>query len=339
MKKIAISAALAAILSAPAMAQNVEIYGIISTGFQQYDTGSTTLTRAADNAEASSRLGFKGSEDLGNGFKASFQLEGSLSPSTGTLGTSTTNQVFNREAWVGISGGFGEIRMGRQDVTSATDIEIASSRVGNFGLLPANGTAIELGSDQNNVIRYISPKLGGAQFELAHANGNGNGVTTDAQADQMGAFVRYDVGQLTVRAGYGTLDGATKAAQRDYTSVGANYNFGAFEIGGTHVKGDVSTSGDVTSKSSIVSTRVPLNNGLAVIGAYAWTEDGAQASNNKGTGYTVGLTKDLSKRTRLYGAYSAVDNESNATMNMYSMTTASAGADTSAFTVGVTHKF
>lgn len=339
MKKLALAAAMSAI-SVSAMAQNVDIYGVVDAGFQKYDTGSTTLTRAQENGMSTGRLGFRGTEDLGGGLKANFNLEGGLGAQSGTLGGSTTNLIFNRAAWVGLSGNFGEVRLGRQSVTGAQDIDTFVSQAGNFGFRPTNGTGIELGAFQPNVIQYRSPNMSGFTFQAGFASGNNAGVTTDAQADQKSLFARYDVGSLSVMAGWQKNDGTTAVAERDFTAVGAKYDFGFASVGISHARGDTSTTGSVTSTSDVASVRVPLANGVALHGVLAQAKDDTQTTANKGTGHLVAVSKDLSKRTRIYAAYGGVNNEANSTMNLFGLTTAAAtGADTNAYAVGITHSF
>jgi len=339
MKKLAIASALAA-LTTTAVAQNVTVYGVIDASMQKYDTGSETLSRVNDNGLTTSRIGFRGTEDLGGGLKANFQLEGLISPNSGTVGSTTANQTFNREAWVGFSGGFGEVRLGRQDVTAAQDVDTFTSQAFNFGFRPTNGTSVELGTDQSNVVKYISPKFGGLSFQVGYASGNGHGATTDANADQKGVSVRYDVGALSLQAGYQKNDGATTAAERDFKVYGASYNFGVASVGASRAWGDTSTTGTVKSISDVLSVKVPLSNGFAVHGTYGRAEDGGQASANKGEGYALAVTKAFSKRTIAYAGYSMVQNQANATMNMTGLTTAAvAGRDPKSYTVGLSHTF
>lgn len=339
MKKVAIAVALAA-LATTVNAQNVAVYGIIDTAVQNYNTGATSLTRTADNLLGTSRLGFKGTEDLGGGLKANFQLEGKLTPSTGSFGsTTTTGQAFDREAWVGLSGSLGDIRVGRQDVSYAQDIDTGLSQAGNFGNFAVNGTDYQLGADQSNVIKYTTPAIAGFTAQVGRAT-NAAGSTTDANTDQTSAHVKYEKGALKLHAGVQKTKGATAVAERDFTAYGAAYDFGFASVSYVYGEGDTSTTGDVKSKGHVASAKIPLSAGLAVHGVYAIGKDGAQATDGEGKGYTVAVTKTLSKRTTLYAAYTAVDNQANSSMTMTGTTApGSAGLDTKATTVGINHVF
>jgi len=339
MKKLAIAAAVAAMATA-ASAQNVSVYGIIDTGIQSYNTGASTLTRATDGIMATSRLGFQGKEDLGGGLTAGFVLEGKVVPSAGTLGsTSTTGQSFDRESVVFLTGKFGEIRVGKTDVSNTEGVDVL---VGT-GINPTtnhatNGTAIELGVDIANTVKYTSPTISNFTAQIARST-NANGSTTDAGTEITGYSVTYDDGKLKFRAGQVKLAAATTVAERDFTAYGAAYDFGVASVGASYATGDVSTTGDVKSTVKQASVRVPLGAGLAAHGVYSITKDGTQATDGEGKGYTLALTKALSKRTSVYAAYTAITNQANATMAMIGTTAGTAGLDPKATTVGISHTF
>lgn len=339
MRKTAISIALAAVATA-ASAQSVTIYGVMDTAVQSYDNGTSKYTRAADNLYGTSRLGFKATEHLGNGLYAGFNLEGQVNPSIGSMGSTTvaSNEIFNREANVFLSGTFGEIRMGRTDVSRASEMDSLVNKSGNFGLSVTPGTAVEMGADQKNVIKYISPKFAGAWVELGQTT-NSSGATTDAGTDQTGASISYSANGLALGLGYHKTDGAG-VAKKDSTAAAIGYDFGVAAVGVNYVTADNSATADVTSKSTVARLTVPLSGGLTAHAIYAIGEDGSQTSGNKGTGYTMMLTKAMSKRTTLYAAYTSVDNEANSSMSMTGVTApASAGLDTKAMTLGISHSF
>ena len=346
MKKLAIAAAMAA-LATTVSAQNVQVYGVIDTGFQSHDNGTDSYSRGFDSGVATSRLGFRGTEDLGGGLKANFQLEAQLNPSAGSVGSTTVaaNETFNREAWVGLSSNIlGEIRVGRQDVTYAQDVDSGTSQFGNFGNRAVNGTAIELGSDVKNTVKYITPKLGGFYAQVGFASANGAGATTDTAGDHKGALIGYDDGRLRLFAGLHQVDatGATVAtSKRDFKVLGAAYNLGYASVGVTYAEGDVNNTNGADNKSTQGSVRVPLGRGFAAHAIYAVAKDGSQATDGEGKGYTLGVSKELSKRTSLYAAYTSVDNEANARMYMAGQVAApaTAGLDTKTYTVGLVHSF
>jgi predicted porin len=341
LKKLVIIGALSIAVSAQAQS-NVSIYGIVDTGIQSYNNGTDRFTRSINGGLNTSRLGFKGTEDLGGGLKANFVLESQINPSTGSVGSTTvaTNEVFNREAWVGLSGGFGEIRVGRTDVTGAQDIDAYVSQAGNLALRPTNGTGVELGSNQKNIIRYITPTMYGLTVDVGHASGNSAGTTADAQASQSGINLTYQFNKLKLFAGYQKNDATSTVGQRDFTAYGASYDFGVVSTGLSYAQGDASTIDGQKNTSTVASVKMPLANGYAVHGVYATAKNGAQSSANTGKGYTLAVTKSLSKRTTLYAAYTDIDNEANAKMAMNNTTAPTTdGLGTKSILAGISHKF
>ncbi|MDO9203061.1 MAG: porin, partial [Hydrogenophaga sp.] len=112
MKKSLIALAVLA-ASGAAMAQSsVTLYGIADVVIHKDKGASAAL---ASGGVSGSRLGFKGTEDLGGGLKANFVLEQGLQLDTGAIGdgtAKTAGQAFSRQSYVGLSGGFGEVKLG-----------------------------------------------------------------------------------------------------------------------------------------------------------------------------------------------------------------------------------
>ena len=338
MQKIVLTAVLAA-LSTTISAQNVTAYGVMDIGIQSYDGGTEKATRSADNVLETSRLGFRGTEDLGGGMKALFQIEGRILASNGQLGNNTTNQTFNREAWVGLETGAGTIRLGRSDVSNAQIMDsLAGGDSGNLSDFAVNGTDLETGKDLANVIRYISPTRNGFQAQIGHSISDRN-ATTDSQTKQTQYAATYRQGKIKLGAGFGQVDGATSMAKRDFASLAAAYDFGIFETGIAHITGDTSTTRDVKAKSTVASVRVPFGAGVKAHAIYAQADDASQDTENQGRGYTVALTKDFSKRTAIYGAYTKISNDTNSAMEFGGISTATVGRNASAIAVGMAHKF
>lgn len=339
MKKHLISAAVAAAVVAPAFAQNVQVYGIVDTAVQSYDNGAVTaaesLTRVADGVLATSRIGFKGTEDLGGGNKAVFNLEGSLTPSTGA------QSGYTRAAFVGLSGAFGEIRLGKGDTTYTQDIDSGVSQAGNLALRPKVHTTAsttingELGGDVDGAIRYISPKVNGFNIELGAAV-NAPTATTDARTQIQDVFVQYANGPLKVMMGNTKQDSATSTSKADFTAYGASYDFGVVSVGLSGSSADANLAGDV--KTTVISAKAPLGNGLAAH-IVRGTASVSGTANAEGSGTTVALTKALSKRTTVYGAYTAVSAKSAANFSMTGVSAGALDSDPAAVTVGINHSF
>jgi predicted porin len=113
MKKALLALAVLAAFAGTASAQtNVTMYGVLDMALQHENDGVNSTTALDSGIQSGSRLGFKGTEDLGGGLKANFDLEAGVNADTGT--SSQGGILFGRQAWVGLSGGFGSLRLGRQ---------------------------------------------------------------------------------------------------------------------------------------------------------------------------------------------------------------------------------
>ena len=285
MKKHLIAAAVAGALAVPAMAQTT-VYGIMDLAVRSAnpDAGDSTV-KLESGSFYTSRLGFKGEEDLGGGMKAGFILEGKINADDG----STT--LGSRESSVYLSGGFGQIRLGRTDTSNSEGIDSLAhfGNIGNFGL---NGAGESTG-DQANTIKYTSPKFSGVTLQVGQTFGDERGGT-----DLNSVSVAYAAGPLSIGVGYDDV------GDDSYTVVGARYNAGMFAVGVTSGKKDAATDVDVMG----LSARVDLGAGLAAHAGYKTTETGT--AEVKVT--NLGVSKALSKRTTLLGMYQDTDKGSAA---------------------------
>jgi len=321
----------------------IDFYGILDAGISSYNHGTGSIIRPGEGTLSTSRLGLKGqSPELGN-IRLIFNLEGALKPNTGSFGsTTTTGSLFTREAWVGISGAAGEIRFGTTDLSHASEMDTQNWQFGNYGFFPINGSAIELGSDSSNAVRYISPNVGGFVLQAGYTSGNSSSATTDSNAAVKSGSLYYFLDKKSkIGIGYATKSGNTSVQEQDAKSIGGTYNFGVASVGAAYVYGDNSTTSTVKSTANVYSVKVPLdNNGLSIHGVYATAKDGAQNTDNIGSAYTIGLTKELAPGATLYAAYSKIDNDKNSAMYLNTITTApSAGKDPTLVTVGINYAF
>jgi predicted porin len=347
MKKHLIAAGVVAAFAAPAMAQNVSVYGNIEMGPSITDTGSASTTTIANGVVNSSRLGFKGSEDLGGGLKAFFRLESGLNPETGSLGGSKTDSsnaggsqttvttssanFFNRGAEIGLSGAFGSVKLGKFDMPNE-GVEI--SHFGNVGLAATSGifeNDIEIGSDVSGAYAYTTPAINGLKFTVAgtfsdQTDGTGVGAS-------VGEYTSYGVegsfGGVTFKAATGTQAG-TSTGDVKQNALSASTAIGGTNVSGTYISNDGGTG--VYKRLSILTASTPLGAGLTAHGMVRNYKVEAQVK--KQTGYALGVSKAFSKRTTGYAAYMAAN-----------ATTASSGATISdankpnVWYIGVNHSF
>ena len=171
MKKTLLAATLAAAVSG-AFAADVTLYGVADVGLRYTNTKtdgvSTDKLEMMSGHNAGSRFGLKGSEDLGNGWKAGFQLEGQYLVDTGALKNA---KFFHRLATVSISGPLGTVYAGRMGTLS--------SAAGPADLIFAAGDAFDGGdnliyalsveSRRDNTLLYVTPAAGGLQGYLQYS--------------------------------------------------------------------------------------------------------------------------------------------------------------------------
>ena len=336
MKKSLIALAVLATTGAAFAQSSVTIYGRIDTSVGSIEqTSGTFLNSGRDNsgvfsgALTTSRYGFRGSEDLGGGLKANFQLENGFNADDGTTGTN--GSAFNRQAWVGLSGGFGQIRLGKADSAYKDAYDLGIS----FNLFDSEFTPTKVAFEQNgvggftsrpnNAIRYDSPSFGGFAGAVTYALDEDAGNSADLTA----FHVRYAGGPLAVALAYQDQDNNTLASKREFTVLSGTYNFGSFRVSGQlH---NVKQGNGVKDSEYSIGVSVPVGSFDFSLG-YA---DGSSKTNGVKTtdasGYAFGATYALSKRTRLYGAYLDGDVEN--------ATTGAKTFERKFYAVGVRHDF
>ena len=310
-------AALALLGSTAAFAQSsVTLYGRVNTTVERQEVGDAKTTGLFNN---SSRFGFKGSEDLGGGLKAGFQLESGFNSDTGASATT----FFGRQSEVNLSGGFGAVRLGRftaesyyatADYVSMHNHDTGSSSDAFYAYVMPDA----------NKIAYRTPTFGGLTVDAAvalHEQAVGGKNAYDLAAN-------YNLGALALGAGY------SKQGDVNQFAVRALYTFGAFTVGG-YVQRDedafVANGGKrntfrLAGAYNMGASEFHVNVGRA--GEYKNLND------SDSTQYTLGYNYNLSKRTKVYGYYTRVNNSRNA-----SYQSGVAGADFSSVAVGVRHNF
>lgn len=344
MKKSLIALAVLA-ASGAAMAQSsVTLYGIadVWVGSVKTDNGttSTRTTSMISGGVSTSRWGMKGSEDLGGGLKANFQLESAISMDTGA------SAGFDRQAWVGVSGGFGEVRLGK--VPSPFDnVQAASNGIFDSDLAPANNpgggvfrTASVYTSKVANSIFYKTPSMSGFGAEVSYSLKEGDVITATSGIAITSLNLTYGGGPLAVQFAYQNEDRANLNADFKFYRLGASYDFGVAKAKAQYGKVDnatglVTTAATHTDGASTtewqVGVDVPMSSALTLAASYASSTDDAVAgiTEVKRSGYGVGAAYALSKRTTVYGGFKMVTQEQSGFADI----------DTDVFAVGVKHTF
>lgn len=344
MKKSLLALAVLGAFAGVASAQtNVTIYGVVDAGLYRTNDGNDSVTGLGSGLQSGSRIGFKGTEDLGGGLSAIFTLENGFNADDGTLGQG--NRLFGRQAWVGLQGGFGAVKLGRQ----YAPIRVAVESIDPFGLGLA-GNAVNMfnlyGERTDNTINYTTGNFGGFVGQAAYSFGEVAGDTKTGR--QIGLSGAYNNGPIRAVLAYHRQELATGAVQTgnaDTIMVGGAYDFGVAKLHAAYARNDGEDAAGVTnvdSKDMMLGVSAPIGAGT-VLASYT------RRSNDIGTNtdsdmWAIGYTYALSKRTNFYTSYARIKNDASArqafgTSGFGSTATLVAGEDPSTFNVGVRHTF
>ena len=325
---------------------SVTLFGVIDAGVSyQSATSRNAITgitskqsqwSLANSGYNSSRIGFRGTEDLGGGLAASFWLEAPITNDDGATGIAN----FNRRSTVSLSGGFGEVRLGR-DYTATFWNDTVFDPFGTNGsgtnVISTVGGSTGIGNSNyarasNMVAYFLPPNLGGFYGQVQYSlNENVRTSATDLTAATSSSAGRYIGG----RFGYanGPLDVALAAGQNvavDTTALtrkvqtvnlGASYDFGPVKLFGelSNVQNKFDTGLTNTHdsyKGYLIGATVPVGPGLirASYSAVRYNEGatGLYGEDPRVNKLALGYVHNLSKRTALYATVARVSNRNDA---------------------------
>ena len=349
---VAVAGVLAAPLAAQAQTANVTLYGRLNLTLEYIDANGSnpSVQRLSSN---SSRLGVRGTESLGGGLNAIFQIESSIS---GDAGGGT---LAGRDTFVGLQGSWGTVRFGNflapyddmhpifGNVPTYTTSILSTASIWAQGTSAkaAGGFDARLG----NSLRYDTPNIAGfvgsAQISLDSENG-----ATDPFVLSVGGV--YNNGPFTLGVAFeGNKDvRANGLDDKAFTVTGA-WNFGIVRIAGVYERLDYDTpTGGLKRDFYGVSATAPIGPGT-VYAFYGHAEDGkgggsrvaglASGANTGADQFSISYTHTLSKRTQVYAGYHGLDNDANAAYNynINPYSPAANGMRLNGFVVGMIHLF
>jgi predicted porin len=337
-------AVLGTAFAAPAFAQsNVSVYGLIDMGIVQESgaPAAKSTTKLTSGVSTGSRLGFRGTEDLGGGLSAIFTLESGYQADTGTMGQG--GLLFGRQIFVGLQGSLGTVKLGRQ----YTPVDGANTAVDPF----SNGTTGRAANllvrnyvgRFDNGITYTSPVIGGFQALLAYGLGE---VPGDSSAKRFaGGSLGYTSGPLNVRLAYQSTNTAPDAARTppvlpgsDSNGIlGGTYDFGVATAHLAYGKSKSDRAGVTTLDTDdyLVGVTVPYRAGKFM--AHYIRRNDKSAANANADYYAVGYAHSLSKRTLLYTTYGYIRNTNGAAYTVGSAI--EVGSGNKALAIGIRHSF
>jgi predicted porin len=313
-KSLLALAALTAFAGAASAQSSVTLFGIVDVNARRVDNGAVgTLKTLSTDGNASSRLGFRGIEDLGGGLRAGFWLEGAFGADTGCGGPSVgasacAAATWQRRATVSLLGRFGEIRMGRDYTPTFLNV-LVYEPWGYVGVATLANARNSIGSQAttavraNNTISYILPAMGGlyGTFQVAA----GEGATGNKY---IGARLGYAAGPVNVSGAFGkTYKTGTMIDDLKQISIGASYNLGFMNLMAGYEKQDYSKSYQKMANAAIT---VPF--GASTI-KVSYAKFGSSSNLWRATQIGLGYQYDLSKRTAFYANFGRTANEGNAT--------------------------
>ncbi len=336
--------ALALATASAAQAQStVTVYGIVDV-FVQYGKGAGTQLAVQSGGVSGSRLGFKGTEDLGGGLKAQFQLESGLLADTGAQANSTT--FFSRQSWVGLSSdSWGSVSAGRQTIPQY-DILDAFDTFGTGVGSSASSSIVSTTSRANNSVKYRSPTMGGfsgvALVGLGETAPTATNSGDNANVYALGST--YTAGPFSAGLALNMFKRSTNAAKdARYVLAAASYDFGVAKLSGTVQKvRNLSGTDTVDRTEAMMGVNVPVTTNNTVSAAVGQVTTSGKSSLNARQ-WTLGATHVMSKRTSFYGVLSYIGNGADTSYTTTAANglgpTTSAGKDVSSLQVGVRHAF
>jgi predicted porin len=304
MKKSLIALAVMAAAGAASAQSSVTLFGIVDATLawgRGNGTGSTDKFQLTNSGYNSSRLGFRGTEDLGGGMSASFWLEAGVNNDNGSgANTNTTNGLtggtggggltFNRRSTVSLAGNWGELRLGRDYVPTFWNLTVfdpfGTNGVGTTQTLngvgstlnPFTGTATATANPggfyptqvrASNSIGYFLPRnLGGfygqAQYFTGETPSNGND-----EGDGYGVRLGYAAGPFNVAGSWGrTKISGTAIAQPALTgdittwNIGGQWDFGVAKLMGQYTSDQIELgAGDVDGRGWLIGSLIPVGAG------------------------------------------------------------------------------
>lgn len=297
MKKALLPLAIAALLPISAFA-DVTVYGKANVSFQSADEGGDSVTELVSNA---SRIGLKGSEDLGNGLKAIYRFEYETQIDDGDKGGETFTQ---RNIYVGLQGGFGQVIAGKFD----TPLKKAQNKVDLFSDLEGDIKSVLTKSENrtSNTIQYATPKSLGpvkAKFAFIASEDDNvdNGISSSIAYDQDGIYLALAYDQDVEQEGV------------DVVRAVGQFKVGSAQIGLLWEDQDAGSSSLRDGDGFVASLKFKASKEIALKAQYGQSDIAYEDAKT----WSLGMDYKLSKKTKLFGYYTHEESDSFSDDNDY----------------------
>ncbi|EHR70009.1 outer membrane protein (porin) [Burkholderiales bacterium JOSHI_001] len=351
MKKSLLALAVLGAFAGVASAQSsVTLFGIVDVAAQNANaTGKGSTQKLVSGSNATSRLGFRGVEDIGGGLKAGFWLEGGMNVDNGT----NTGFNFTRRSTVSLMGGFGEVRLGRDYTPTFLNVTqfdpFGTNGVGNAFNVARNvntnngafltaaaaaaGTAPTWVRADNSIAYLLPSDLGGLYGQVMIAAPEG--VNT---GKYQGARIGYGAGPINVAVAFSQQNAS--APKFKTTNLGLSYDLGVAKLMFQYAQeknglGTALPTLNAKETRLLLGAVVPVGSGEFKA---SWTRSDQANSTNDAKQIALGYVHNLSKRTALYTHYSQLTNKGALSLSNTTVTP-TAGGKAKGFEVGVRHSF
>jgi len=350
MKKSLIALAVLASAAGAASAQSsVTLFGIVDATVQLGRGNIADRTQLGNSGYNSSRLGFRGVEDLGGGMSASFWLEAGVSNDNGTGGATNTNNqaagatggatglVFNRRSTVSLAGGWGELRLGRDYTPQFWNLTVfdpfGTNGVGTTQTLNSIITGVTQVRASNTIGYFLPGNLGGFYGQVQYYMGENlqNNAATEDDGTGLGLRLGFANGPFNVALAMSRTEYAAGDVRQN--NIGGQWDFGIAKAM-AHISRD--ENGTVDGKGWLIGGLFPVGAG-EIRAAYSRYETDAvgQPETKK---IALGYVHNLSKRTAVYTTWARVKNSGGAAQALNGATTG-ANSNSSGLDLGIRHSF
>ena len=367
------AAASVAIGSAAHAQSSVTLYGVLDSGLLYQSTSAASFSPKAlntgkvyafrDGGIYSSNWGLRGTEDIGDGYKVNFKLQGAFNSGTGKLGLANAPgaaAVFNQWTTVGVSGPFGTFDVGRQIapmIYAMFDTDVRGGQY--FGSIliswigmnqaagwPGSSTNGPIGAlEDDNALVYQSPKFYGVSLALEYAPG---GVAGQFQGGtRESAVLKYSNYGLNLAAvyynGHDTNPSATTVPSglnnNRFYYLGAMYTFHDFSVSTSYSIGkNPANSGLVNFEMVSAGLGYRFTPAFTVTSGFYYLNDRNNSANHSGE-FAVGAEYSLSKSTLVYAQVGYVNNKGTMNQTIVYGQPVAPGVSTTAAMIGIRHRF
>ncbi len=350
MKKnlIALAVTAAMVVPAAASAADVEVYGKARVSFAM--TGNGTETAGQSDSEMTitsqeSYVGFKGSEDLGNGLTAVYQVESIVDLDDAKEGG---GGFATRNSFVGLAGGFGTVLIGRHD----TPYKIATAKMDVFEYTNADYTGAGVNKTHDarldNVLAYISPAMGGFTFAGAYVTdasvgGNnddldGGGNDPEDHQTAISLTGMMDMGAVSGSLSYQSVDNVSGTDSYDAMKLGVSYAIS--DAASVNFIFETTELGDADQDNIYLSGAFGISDTTTLKAAFGQRGEVGGVDDTDGTYFAIGASTKMSKTTELYAQYTAVDNgDAGSSAKLKYVAGGGTGNEASALSVGIAVAF